>query len=64
MFHGCSFADMDCQKIAVDLHQVTWGPEYQLSTNITRPNSTDISSVILVSHNPCKRVNLGTLEKK
>ena len=40
---------MDCRKVAIDLHQVTRGPEYQLNANITKPDSTDISSVILVS---------------
>lgn len=43
--------DVDCRKVAIDLHQVTRGPEYQLNANITKPDSTDISSVILVVAN-------------
>ena len=40
----------DCSKFELDLWQVSRGPSYKMSSNMTRPATDDVSSLTLVSH--------------
>ena len=39
---------MDCDKLSINLHQVTQGPRYKLDIAMQRPANKDIASVVLV----------------
>ena len=41
---------VDCSKLDLDLRQVSRGPSYEMSSNMTRPATGDALSVTLVSH--------------
>ena len=40
----------DCSKLELSLRQVSVGPSYKMSSNMTRPETDNALSVTLVSH--------------
>ena len=54
----------DCSKFDLDLWQVSRGPSYKMSSNMTRPATDDVSSLTLVSHTQPSSVGFPNLYQK